>query len=354
MQRPTVAIVGAGIVGCLAAREITARHPDVHVTVIDRDGIGTGVSRRSAGLHLARGASPRIRKMSALSHGYYANLAPTLPSGLIFPLDGVIVAGSSNQERLVEQYLPEAAVEPMFGVPSPLRELPPGSGSWKLAGSQYADVYRLAQSIAAGLRGAVDFWEGVRVAGVEAREDEVFLVLGSGDRLRVDQVVLAPGAWISDPAWRDLVAPLGLRVKKVVALHLGVMPEPSDPVIVFEDVDAFLLPVFHRGHWLFSYTCDAWDVDPDDLCDGLSNANLAAGRACLAQYSSDLADACRSGRVFCDAYSPRREPLVQTLDGSGRVIFAGAANGSGYRLAPAIAAEVADLVCLPSTVRSAS
>jgi hypothetical protein len=38
------------------------------------------------------------------------------------------------------------------------------------------------------------------------------------------------------------------------------------------------------------------------------------------------------GRVFCDAFSRTGEPVV--LDRAGRVVFAGAANGSGYRLAP--------------------
>ncbi|GAA3079868.1 hypothetical protein GCM10020000_77090 [Streptomyces olivoverticillatus] len=44
-------------------------------------------------------------------------------------------------------------------------------------------------------------------------------------------------------------------MKKVVALHVEQRPRPDDGVIVFEDADAFLLPVHHRGHWLFSYTC---------------------------------------------------------------------------------------------------
>jgi glycine/D-amino acid oxidase-like deaminating enzyme len=48
--------------------------------------------------------------------------------------------------------------------------------------------------------------------------------------------------------------------------------------------------------------------------------------------------------VFCDAYSPDREPVVRALDAGARLIFAGAASGSGYRLAPAIAAECTDLL----------
>ena len=77
-----------------------------------------------------------------------------------------------------------------------------------------------------------------------------------------------------------------------------------------------------------------------------ANANLGAARDCLRQYSPSLAAACHSGRVFCDAYSPDGEPVVRALDESGRIVFAGAANGSGYRLAPAIAAQATDLLHL--------
>jgi hypothetical protein len=36
--------------------------------------------------------------------------------------------------------------------------------------------------------------------------------------------------------------------------------------------------------------------------------------------------------------------VLRALDEHGRVIFAGAANGSGYRLAPAIAAAAVSLL----------
>ena len=48
--------------------------------------------------------------------------------------------------------------------------------------------------------------------------------------------------------------------------------------------------------------------------------------------------------MFCDAYGPAGEPVVRALDPSGRIVFAGAAGGSGYRLGPAIAAEAVDLL----------
>ncbi|MCO6717110.1 FAD-binding oxidoreductase, partial [Streptomyces sp. CHB19.2] len=75
----------------------------------------------------------------------------------------------------------------------------------------------------------------------------VRLELGTGGDLSVGHVVLAPGPWLSAPAWKHLVAPLGARVKKVVALHIEVPPAPGDGAVVFQDEDAFLLPYHERG-----------------------------------------------------------------------------------------------------------
>jgi glycine/D-amino acid oxidase-like deaminating enzyme len=156
--------------------------------------------------------------------------------------------------------------------------------------------------------------------------------------------VLAPGPWLAAPAWRDRLARLDVRVKKVVALHIEQPPAAGDGVVVFHDEDAFLLPLHEQRRWLFSYTSQVWDVEPDRLTGSVSAADLADAREVLVRRAPRLAGAARSGRVFCDAYSPDREPLVRALDEEGRLVFAGAANGSGYRLAPAIAAEAADLL----------
>jgi glycine/D-amino acid oxidase-like deaminating enzyme len=308
MTKPGTVIVGAGIVGCLVARELAAADPAAPITVLDRDTIGAGATRRSAGLHLPRGATERTKRMSAASHAYYADLVLRRPGLPIYPIGATAISAGSAPRRL--------------------------------AGCHYADVYQLTQALAAELRPRVRFLEGVAVTGLAAGAGGVTVSGSTGELITADSVVLAPGPWLSDPAWRDLLAPLGLRVKKVVALHIGQRPDPADEAVIYEDDDAFLLPLADRGHWLFSYTCQEWDVHPDALTAGLSAADVGAARDCLRRYSPALAAACGGGRVFCDAYSPDREPLVRALDGAGRILFAGAASGSGYRLAPAIASEV--------------
>jgi glycine/D-amino acid oxidase-like deaminating enzyme len=354
MPSPAVAIVGAGIIGCMVAREIADRDTDARIVLVDQDMAGSGASRRSAGLHVPGGGTPRVRRMTAHSQDHYQRLQQQDPALPIHPLDMTVVAAESSAARLAATYLDEAGFSRTDRVPNAAVTIPAGAGAWTLQGAQYADVHALTQALARELRPYADVREGLQVTGVEADGDGAVVRLGSGETLHVGRAVLTPGPWVRHPAWEALLAPLGLRVKKIVALHVERRPEPQDHVVFFPDEDAFLLPLVHRGHWLFSYTCAEWDVDPDTPADGLSAGNLAEAHVCLARYAPALVEHTTSGRVFCDAYSPDREPQVRTLDDTGRIVFAGAANGSGYRLAPAIASEAADLLHLPSKVWSHS
>ncbi len=323
-----VAVIGAGVLGCMIASELADR---ASVVVLDRDAIGSGASRRSAGLHLPRGRSERVRAMTAHSQDFYQRLREQDPSMPIWPVPAIVVASK----------------EPMTYLPSAELTAMPGFNTWSCHGCQHADVAALAQRLARRLRPRVRFAEGVRLTEIIPDDHEVRLRLATGDIVTADRVVLAPGPWLNDPAWRELLAPLGLRVKRVVALHLDRVATSADSAVIFEDEDAFLLPLPDRGHWLFSYTCTEWDVDPDDPVRGLSRQHLDEATETLARYAPELAAGRAGGRVFYDAYSPDGEPWIRPVDAAGRVVFAGAANGSGYRLAPAVAAEAVDLL-LPS------
>lgn len=342
MSAPSIAVVGGGIIGCLVARELLARRPDAEVTVLDADTVGSGASRRSAGLHFPRGLTDRVRRMSAASEEYYEKLRRELPAVPVFPVPMAVVAARTPAAELRRIYLDSAALTPASDVVHPGLRPPAGTGVWTGRGAHYADVSGLVAVLTETMRGRVRFREGVRVDDVEPEPGGGSLLLGTGERLRADRVVVAPGPWLTSTGWREFTADAGIRVKKVVALHLDERPDDGDPLLVFHDEDAFLLPVRHRGHWLFSYTCQEWDVDPDSPPEGLSAEHLAQARQVLGRYAPDLAAGLRSGRVFCDAYSPDRQPVVRPVDAAGRVVFAGAANGSGYRLAPAIAADVVD------------
>jgi glycine/D-amino acid oxidase-like deaminating enzyme len=354
MSAPSTTVIGAGIIGSLVAREVASRAPRPGaVTVIDRDTVGGGASRRSAGLHLLRGGTERVRAMSQYSAEFYRNLVRDQPSLPIYELpETSVVTSDRRPAAALAAYLPQAGLTRLVMLPNEAIRLPADASLWRIEGCHQADVYGLGQALARELRNRVRFREGLRVTGLESSADGVRVRFGTGEQLHTDQVVLAPGPWLHAPAWRDLLAPMGMRVKKIVALHVEQVPGRHDRAIVFQDEDAFLIPLVHRGHWLFSYTCQEWDVDPDNLLEGLSADNLDRARDCLRRYSPSLAEDCSSGRVFCDAYSRSGEPQIERVDAAGRIVFAGAANGSGYRLAPAIAAEAADLLQFSAEVRS--
>ncbi|MGH3767203.1 MAG: NAD(P)/FAD-dependent oxidoreductase [Pseudonocardiaceae bacterium] len=343
MDTVDLAIVGGGVIGALVAHEAVAAFPDATIAVLERGLIGQGASSRSAGVHFPRGATARVRSMTEHSHRVWERLATELDLP-IREVDATVVA-TGDADAISTTYLrlgdETAPADPARGWAAP-----PGARAWTLHGCHYADVQGVAGRVLARLRDHVTVLEGTEVTELSS-DGEHRLTLGQGRELLARRVGLVPGPWIAHPAWADLVAPLGLRVKKVVATHLESSPAPDDPLTIFHDEDAFLLPLHGRGHFLFSYTCDRWDVAPDDVELVLERSDLDDARAVLGLFAPDLVARCNSGRVFCDAYSPRREPVVAELRPG--LVFAGAASGSGYRLAPAIAAETVAALDLTPT-----
>lgn len=338
-----VAIVGGGILGSLVAHELLGGDPALRVLLLERDQIGAGASRRSAGLHFPRGASETVRDMSLFSQRYWTELLAARPELPIFPLPMTLVASPEGAEVATRDYQ-LAPTRPTTRLPELSEGLPPGALAWQVEGCHYAEVGELAQQLIGPLRPRLDVREGVRVTGLSVGQDQVELELGTGERVCAERVVLAPGPWLAEPAWQELVEPLGVRIKQVVAMHIDRRPTPPDQIICFHDDDAFLLPMARRGYWLFSYTSQSWGVDPDRLSGGLSGREFDDARECLRRMAPELLPHCTGGRLFCDAYSPDRKPVITYLDPAGRVVFAGACNGAGYRLAPAIATRAAALV----------
>ena len=169
--------------------------------------------------------------------------------------------------------------------------------------------------------------------------------MSDGRMLAADVLVLAPGPWANSGPFKPFTAALGIRIKKVVALH--VEPAPARAAALFFPLeDAFLAPLPYRGHGLFSYTCTQWDVTPEAMrYESLERRELDEAQAVLARVAPGLlAQPLFGGRVFCDAYGPEREPIVCGVGTHGRIVFVGAANGSGYRLAPGMADEAAGLL----------
>lgn len=341
MNTDDIAIVGGGIIGTTIACEAIKRHPKKSISLIEKRICGTGSTFYSAGVHFPRGMNERVREMSQYSHDYYQ---PHLSGGAPFyALPMELITAKTHLEETLRSYLPLADFtpaemsNPAAGISVNRTEQVMLHGK----GAHYTDVFALTQKWLLALRPLVTVSEGVGVVALRPKHGGYQLTLSDGSARHAGQVVLAPGPWLAEPAWRERIGELGIRVKKIVAVHIGKQPEPDAALTIFHDEDAFLLPCHSRGHWLFSYTCQEWDVLPQDIAP-LQAHDLTQARAILNRYAPSLAAEIKDGRVFCDAYSPSREPVIARLD--EHLIFAGGANGSGYRLAPAIAADVVHLL----------
>jgi len=146
------------------------------------------------------------------------------------------------------------------------------------------------------------------------------------------------------PEFRPFTDGLGIRIKRVVAFHVdgpATAELQNDAVVdLFVAEDAFLMPRGRGSGRLFSFTRQHWDVSPEDASGDIAAEDRAEAAEVLTNVAPRFSGSMGGGQAFCDAYSPTRAPIVASVGKSGRVIFAGAANGSGYRLAPAIAHDV--------------
>lgn len=337
-----IVVVGGGIVGTLIASRLLAEDSTRRVTLVDAGLVGHGASQYSAGVHFPVGRSQRAKALAAAGADYYAGLRTRMPTLPIYPFEPWVAADSEQASQVEARCVGLRSPNDTDG-PAP-EGLSPGLVLWRLPDCHVADVQQVAQWHAQALRGRAELLEGLRVAAIDECDAGVRVQLSDRSTLAADALVLAPGPWANTGAFQPFTAALGIRIKKVVALHVDPAQKHA-AALLFPLEDAFLAPVPHRDHWLFSYTCPQWDVTPEAMrCASLERREFNEAQAVLTRVAPGLlARPPIAGRMFCDAYCSEREPIVREVGVHGRIVFAGAANGSGYRLAPGMANEVATL-----------
>lgn len=339
-------VVGAGIVGTSAAYLARRERPDWSVLLLDRSFVGDGSTRYSLGLDIPYGHSAGQKRLSLLSARLFRELREAVP-GLPFrdlPLYGVAsaaraeaVMGGFTQEVHRADEREERALRRAYP------DLRLSESEVLLAGGE--SVYTSPRAVASGLvdwcvgSGMVECWEGVEVREVRPLDGGFTLAAADGRSVRARRVLVATGPWMLRGPGGDFAGGAGVRIKKTAALRISLRPGPDDPVLFFFDEDAFLLPVPEAGEWLFSFTSQEWDVAPEISQLKISSADRESALSILRRRCPSLAAHCHSGRVFCDAYSTDRLPIVRQVPGLPDYVVAGACSGAGYRLAPGIALE---------------
>lgn len=351
LSRPfDLAVVGAGMTGATAAMLARLHAPDARILVLDQARAGSGASLYSAGLDVPWARDPVRRRLMEESGALWPRLRRAVrlpihrlrcfavePEGEVqAALDGLCDA--ARPATSAERAALAAAV--------PALALDAGRCVLSVAGARRGIAGRVSARLARAATSAADsaLWEGTRVDAVEPGEDGYGVALADGRRVRARHVLVATGPWLGGPA-AEASRAAGVRVKKVAALHLDCAPPPDAPAVLFNADDAFLLPLRERRQWLFSFTSRTWDCEPDPGRLHIDAADRELALEILARVAPGLVDRAGGGRVFCDAYAPDRLPLMAEC--APGFVVAGACAGSGFRLAPGIAAAALRRLGMP-------
>ena len=349
-MKQSIIIIGGGIIGYSVASMLLENSPSCSVTLIEQDLPATGASARSAGLHFPLGRNERVREMSLFSERYYRNLKAEHPEVPITPLSLRVHSTKHDTETLATIFTSQLTRMDRDVLPGAIAPSDAATSVWAVEHAQVADVPALVRFYRGRIADRLQTRFGLKISAIREAEDCVELITQDGQSLRADQIVLCPGPWALEPEFTSYTQDLGIRIKRVVALHLENRANVQAVADLFFDDDAFFLPLENGAKYLFSFTRTQWGVSPQDCHGRITPQDVDQGLEVLAKVAPNLRSATLGGQVFCDAYSSTGAPIVKSLNENGRIIFAGAANGSGYRLAPAIARDVLQLAEAYSTM----
>lgn len=338
-MRFDLAIVGGGVLGVMVAWLAVRCRPNARIALLDSGRFGGGATGHSAFLDMPYGITPGIRALSMRSRALFQTIIQAVPGVAPRGLPMRVVA-TPGRRLAIEQCLTQAiddSCEATSGLAPNGFLVPSTQAVLGVVAAMRFEEDRLVAMLLRDIerQGAVTQLEGTRVHALNPNAGSCELTLAGGDRLWVDQVALCTGPWLQATLKELLSFNLEARIKRVAAALLPEVPSRSAVVTYLFDDDAFLLPQRERRRWLFSFRAEQWDVDPSAPHE-LAESDCARIASLLETYfpGSDYRRPL-GHRVFCDTYSATRDPFVELV--APGVVAAGAAGGSGVRLAPGMA-----------------
>lgn len=335
-------IIGAGIIGVSAAWYAHKQHPEWRIIMLDQSTVSSGATYYSASLDLPYGHTPLRYQLAARSRELYSDLRKELPALPIKDLSFFGIVQQSNATEVLSQIVDENAnisPEIILALQQQYPKLVLPEGNIIITGTaSQAFQNEVATLMAENLneRG-VYVQSQLTIVSAIPINGNYELKTATGNIITTKRIIQATGPWMTEQLLEGSLVTTGTRIKKIVAFHIHHQPDISDALFYFFDDDAFLMPKYEAGYWLFSFKCDHWDVTPDISNLSIDDADIQKAQGILKKYYPAFAPICTAGRVFCDGYTQNGDPVIMQAGDHANYIIAGAGAGSGYRLAPGIA-----------------
>ena len=243
-SKADVVIVGGGVIGCMAAYELS--QAGLQVTLLERGQLGSEASSASGGqlvpLHLANdGETNPLFEFHRASTYLFDDLVPELEDAsdvrMGYERNGVlrVAEGENERDRLKQTF---TAWQRNVGMPvswldvDELHRLEPGLGPRVLGGIFSPDERTLSsahlvEAIGRILRDrGVDVREGTPATGIQHRDQHIQAVETLQGDIQTPELVLAAGAWTGlCSQWFDLTIPITPLRGQMVAVR------PQTPIL---------------------------------------------------------------------------------------------------------------------------
>jgi sarcosine oxidase subunit beta len=348
-----VVVIGGGIHGASAAYALAARGVG-RVVLVEKGALASGASGRSSALVRMHYTNEWDARLALASFPVWRDWGAIMGGPPVFTRTGfVATVGPAYAAALRANVamLRGLGADTVTLSPAELRELQPfaqvddlGAAAYEPA-SGYADPTAAVEGFARRARelGArVLPWTGVtrlvrdggRVTGVET----------TAGRIDAGAVLLAAGAW-AGPLCRAIGLELPARPKGLDTVVVTRPPELAAPHLIFIDN---VLGTYFRPEsgirTIVGVPCQAWDLDPDGPmalpADAAATGAQMLTRRIPAMERATLARGYRAA----DGYSHDRHAILGPVDGLDGLYLATAFSGSGFKIAPAVGACLAELI----------
>jgi glycine/D-amino acid oxidase-like deaminating enzyme len=348
-----VVVVGGGVNGASIAHALAAK--GLAVVLVEKGALAGGASGRSSALVRMHYTNEWDARLAWASFPVFRGWAEIMGGPPVFTHTGfVTVVGpqyAGHLHRNVEM-LRRIGVNTTALTPDELRALQPfarvddvGAAAYE-PDSGYADPAATVEGFrrrAVELGAEVQAWTAVR--RIVRRESRVLGVETSAGRIDAGAVVVAAGAW-SRRLCEDIGLEVPARPKAIDTVAVRRPPELHRPHMIFIDnVQGNYFRPESGGLTLVGVPCQEWDIDPNTLGTGLPPHAAGLGAQLLTHRipAMEGATLARGYRAF-DAYSPDRHAILGAVEGVDGLYLATAFSGSGFKIAPAVGACMAELI----------
>ena len=352
-QTADVVVIGGGVNGVSIAYALAGR--GVRVVLVEKGALAGGASGRSSALVRMHYTNVEDARLAWASYPLFRDWTERMGGPPAFRRTGfVAVVGPEDATAL------KSNVEMLRGIGIDTVALSPGELKTLQPFVNVDDIGAAAYEPASGYASPADVVEGFRrqaqargaqirqwtpVTRISTLESAVTGVETPSGRIDAGAVVVAAGAW-APRLCKEIGLALEARPKAIDTMLVTRPPELATPHMVVID---HVLGTYFRPEsdvlTIAGVPCQVWDIDPDTMATGLPPSAPVEGAQLLTRRfpAMEGAELARGYRAF-DCYSADRHAILGAAPGIDGLYLATAFSGSGFKIAPAVGACMAELI----------